>query len=103
MSKIGQEIIDGLHEAVAYMKGNADESQYRLHEFSPMKCPDSVDVKAIRHSLGLSQARFASAFGLSLHTLRNWEQGHRVPDPAARAYLKVIANAPDVVQKALSI
>lgn len=101
MSKLGQEIIDGLGEAVAYMEGTADKAQYQLHEFPPVKCPDSVDVKAIRHALGLSQARFASAFGLSLHTLRNWEQGHRMPDPAARAYLKVIETAPDVVQMAL--
>lgn len=101
MSKLGKEIINGLHEAIAYMDESADKSQYQLHEFPPLKCPDNVDIKAIRHSLGLSQARFASAFGLSLYTLRNWEQGHRIPDPAARAYLKVIEKAPDIVQKAL--
>lgn len=102
MSKIGQEIIHGLNQAIDYMAGNADKSQYQLKEFPPMRCPENVDVKAIRHSLGLSQAKFAAAFGLSLHTLRNWEQGHRIPDPAARAYLKVIETAPDIVQKALS-
>jgi putative transcriptional regulator len=50
----------------------------------------------IRASLGLSQAGFAARFGLSLHSLRDWEQGKRTPDPAARAYLKVIEKAPDM-------
>ncbi len=54
-------------------------------------------MKAIRARLGLSQAGFAARFGLSLHTLRNWEQGKRTPDPAARAYLKVIEKAPNMV------
>jgi putative transcriptional regulator len=47
--------------------------------------------------MGLSQAGFAAHFGLPLHTLRNWEQGKRTPDPAALAYLKVIEKAPDMV------
>jgi putative transcriptional regulator len=61
-----------------------------------------VDVKTIRQQMGLSQSSFANRFGLSLYTLRNWEQGKRQPDPAARAYLKVIEKAPDVVSKVLA-
>jgi putative transcriptional regulator len=33
---------------------------------------------------------------------RNWEQGKRTTDPAARAYLKVLEKAPDVVAKILA-
>jgi putative transcriptional regulator len=36
-----------------------------------------------------------------LGTLRDWEQGRVEPDQAARAYLTVIARAPEVVRKAL--
>ncbi len=103
MSKLGQEIIQGLKEAIAYTDGTADKSKYRLYEFSAVTCPDHIDVRAIRNSLGLSQTQFAAAFGLSLYSLRNWEQGRRFPDPAARAYLKVIEKAPDIVQKALTM
>jgi len=101
MSKIGSEIIHGLQEAVDYMNGTADKTQYAVHDFSPISIPASVDVKEIRKNLGLTQPVFASAFGLSLYTLRNWEQGKRQPDPAARAYLKVISVAPEIVRKAL--
>ncbi|MCI6332526.1 helix-turn-helix domain-containing protein [Desulfovibrio piger] len=101
MSTIGQEIIAGLTEAVGYMDGTADRAQYGVHDFPPASAPERVDVKAIRQKLGLSQTVFAAAFGLSLYTLRNWEQGRRQPDPAARAYLRVIEVAPDVVRRAL--
>ena len=101
MSTIGQEIIAGLTEAVDYMDGTADRTQYAAHDFPPAHAPEKVDVKAIRRKLGLSQSVFAAAFGLSLHALRNWEQGKRQPDPAARAYLRVIEAAPDVVRRAL--
>lgn len=101
MSKTGTAIIEGLQDAVSYMEGTADKKRFVSHEFRPVSAPASVDVKAIRKTLGLSQSMFAAAFGLSLYTLRNWEQGKRQPDPAARAYLKVIAMSPDMVRKAL--
>ena len=87
----GSRIIESMQEAVAIAQGSLPEGTYAVH------IPESVDVKEIRAGMGLSQAGFAARFGLSLHTLRNWEQGKRTPDPAARAYLKVIAKAPDVV------
>lgn len=101
MSTIGQEIIAGLTEAVGYMDRTADKAQYGVQDFPPAIAPERVDVKAIRHKLDLSQTEFAAAFGLSLYTLRNWEQGRRQPDPAARAYLRVIEGTPDVVRRAL--
>lgn len=101
MSEIGSEIIQGLQESIDYMEGTADKTKFAVHEFTPINIPESIDVKEIRKNLGLSQPVFASAFGLSLHTLRNWEQGRRQPDPAARAYLKVISAAPETVRKAL--
>ena len=58
---------------------------------------DTVDVAQIRRRLVLSQGGFAERYGLSLPTLRNWEQGARLPDAAARAYLTVIARDPDRV------
>jgi putative transcriptional regulator len=58
-------------------------------------------TKTIRRALGLSQEEFAARFHIPIGTLRDWEQGRAEPDQAARAYLKVIAAAPDVVRKAL--
>ena len=45
----------------------------------------------------LSQGGFARRYGFAVTTLRNWEQGVRSPDAAARAYLKVIARDPERV------
>lgn len=101
MSTMGHDIIAGLTEAVGYMEGTADRTRFCAHDLAPAHAPDRVDVKAVRQKLGLSQARFAAAFGLSLHALRTWEQGTRQPDPTARAYLRVIDVAPDVVRRAL--
>ncbi len=92
----GSRIIESMKEAVAIARGEMPSNAYRVH------IPAQVDVKAIRLSLGLSQVSFATRFGLSLHTLRNWEQGKRQPDPAARAYLKVIEKAPETVCEALA-
>ena len=92
----GKRIVESMKEAVAIAKGALPENTYNVH------IPATVDVKAIRSRLGLSQASFSARFGLSLHTLRNWEQGKRTPDPSARAYLKVIEKAPDVVTQALA-
>ena len=60
-------------------------------------------VTADRKRLGLSQARFAARFGFALDAVRNWEQGRRQPDVAARAFLMVIDREPDAVTRALSV
>ena len=58
-------------------------------------------ARTLRRALGLSQEEFAAQFHIPVGTLRDWEQGRAEPDQAARAYLSVIAAAPDVVRKAL--
>ena len=52
----------------------------------------------IRRGLGKSQSQFALMIGVSLATLRNWEQGRRHPDGPARALLKVAAANPRAVE-----
>lgn len=95
MGKAGDSIRRGLEEALAYARGEADESRYRVH------VPARIDVRAIRTRLGLTQEEFAGRFGFSINTLRHWEQGKRQPEGPARAYLLVIDRAPETVRKAL--
>ena len=59
-------------------------------------------VKIIRRALGLSQEEFAARFHIPLGTLRDWEQGRKEPDAAARAYLVVIGRNPQAVREALA-
>ena len=60
-----------------------------------------LDVAMIRAKTGLSQDRFARAFQISPHTLRNWEQGRRVPEGPARALLLAIDRDPKALMRAL--
>ncbi len=58
-------------------------------------------VKVIRRALDLSQEEFAARFHIPIGTLRDWEQGRKDPDAAARAYLTVIGRNPFAVTEAL--
>lgn len=60
------------------------------------------DIVALRGFVGLSQARFAQALGISVHTLRNWEQGRRRPEGAAIALLRIAARHPRIVRENLA-
>ena len=87
-------IKQGLTEAIDFAQGKTSKAV--VHEFSP------IDVKAIREKIGMSQSEFASAFGISLGTLRHWERGDRKPRGPALVLLNVVAKEPRVVFKALS-
>ena len=60
-----------------------------------------ADPRAVRERLGISQAAFARMFGVSVWTLRNWEQGRRRPEGPARALLRVIEREPEAAKRAL--
>lgn len=55
------------------------------------------DVKRIRANYKLSQGEFAALIGISVATLRNWEQGRRTPEGPARVLLQVAAKHPEAV------
>ena len=63
---------------------------------------DGDDVVALRRFTGLTQQAFADALGISVHTLRNWEQGRRSPDGPALALLRIAARHPRVLVENLS-
>ena len=58
---------------------------------------DGPNVKRIRANYQLSQNEFAALLGISVKTLRNWEQGRRKPEGPARVLLQVAAKHPDAV------
>ncbi len=72
-----------------------------LRELKPVTVEQVPDVLALRKRLGLSQGAFAHLFGIPLAALKDWEQGRRTPDAPARAYLRVIAQNPKAVRRAL--
>jgi putative transcriptional regulator len=64
---------------------------------------DRPNVQKIRRNLGLTQEQFAALLGISPATLRNWEQGRRKPEGAARVLLCVAAKYPRAVLDTVSI
>jgi putative transcriptional regulator len=82
-------------QALAYATGEADPSPYGVH------VPATIDVRAIRHKIGLSQEDFAQHFGVNKRTVQEWEQGRRQPSGPARTLLVVIDREPEAVYRAL--
>lgn len=59
-------------------------------------------VKIIRRALRLTQEAFSARYHIPLGTLRDWEQGRSEPDQTSRAYLHVIATAPEETARMLA-
>jgi len=93
---VAEGILQGAREALAFVRGEGDLSQYKVH------IPEDLDVKAIRKKTGLTQQDFAMRFGFNLARLRDLEQKRTRPDSAIRAYLLVIQKDPEAVKKALA-
>ena len=94
MGSFGKELVESAHEALAIAEGK--KTTPRTVE------PKPIDVATVRRKLGLSQARFAERYGLSLATVRDWEQHRRHPDQAARVLLQVIVKEPEAVERYLA-
>ena len=84
-----QELLESVKQGAAIMKGELQPS--RTFEFP------ETEVHALREKFGLSQDKFASLVGISVGTLRNWEQGRRKPEGPARVLLRVAALHPEVL------
>ncbi len=94
MSEAFESIRKGLEEAIDFAKGGCPQAV--IHDMSPL------DVRAVRARIGLSQTEFASAFGISVSTLRHWERGDRTPRGPALVLLNVVAREPEMVMRVLA-
>ena len=75
----------------------------QAHKIHPARITklNPVIIKNIREKLNQSQPEFAFMIGVSVSTLRNWEQGLRSPKGPARALLNIAKHNPKAVLKAL--
>ena len=89
------DLVKSLEQTAAWLRGE-DVPGFRVH------FPPGEDIAAIRKRTGLSQAAFARQIGVSVATLRNWEQGRRRPDGPARVLLALVARDPEIVARTLS-
>jgi putative transcriptional regulator len=88
-----EELIESVREGGAILRGQKKPS--RSFEM------DAPDVRRIRKNYNLSQHEFAALLGISVGTLRNWEQGRRLPEGPARVLLRVAERQPEALWKAV--
>jgi putative transcriptional regulator len=86
-------LVKSIKQAGKIRRGEMKAS--RTFHFKP------ADIRRIRDRLKMSQSEFALMIGVSVATLQNWEQGRRRPEGPARALLKIAAENPKAVIKAL--
>jgi putative transcriptional regulator len=46
---------------------------------------------------GMAQSEFATATGVSVRTLQDWEQGKKMPSGAAQSLLKLVSRHPELL------
>jgi len=84
-----KELVASVQEGGAILRGERAVSRQFI--------VDGPDVKRIRANYKLSQGEFAALLGISVATLRNWEQGRRAPEGPARILLQVAAKHPEAL------
>jgi putative transcriptional regulator len=83
------ELVESVREGADILAGRIKPSRTFVIEGPNIKC--------IRVGYRLSQTEFAALMGISVGTLRNWEQGRRIPEGPARVLLQVAAKHPEAV------
>ena len=83
-----------------------DGREFPLAPAMPAAAPATTStappaVRELRKKARLTQQQFAARLGVPVETIRNWEQGKRMPRGPARALLALIAHAPEMVFAAL--
>ena len=93
--------LDSMTEEQRRAASLADPDAQPLSDADINRMSMTPRLKIIRRALALTQEEFAARYQIPLGTLRDWEQGAKQPDQAARAYLRAIAGDPVGVQRAL--
>ena len=88
------ELLESVKQAGNIRKGNRKPSRYAVI--------DEPDVTAIREKYKMTQKEFSLLLGISVGTLRNWEQGRRKPQGSAKILLKIAEKQPKAILESLS-
>jgi putative transcriptional regulator len=88
------ELLESVKQAGEIRKGKRKPSRYSVIE--------EPDVAAIREKYDMTQKEFSSLLGISVGTLRNWEQGRRKPQGPAKVLLKIAEKRPRAILESLS-
>jgi putative transcriptional regulator len=83
------ELLESVRQGKDILKGERSASRrFYVNE---------INVPQLRSRFELTQNKFAKLLGISVSTLRNWEQGRRKPQGAARVLLQIADLHPEAV------
>jgi putative transcriptional regulator len=99
---LGRPAVAAMSDEEVMAAALADPDAQPLSEADLARMRRTPRIRVVRRALGLSQEAFCARFHVPLAMLRDWERGLAEPDAAMRAYLEVIAAAPEVVARALA-
>lgn len=80
----------------------AHEKDIQASDIAQYAIPEEVDTRAVRDELHLTQEQFSHLVGVSVHAVRHWENGRRMPDAPVRILIAILHRNPDVVLDVLS-
>jgi DNA-binding transcriptional regulator YiaG len=100
MKKLSVGLSNDIHELSEKELASAIPSRMRKRLIQG-KLESGEDVAALRRFVRLTQEQFAQALGISVHTLRNWEQGRRTPEGPALALLRIAAKHPQIIRESI--
>jgi putative transcriptional regulator len=94
----GSKILAAIEEATEVLRAEGLASRrltVRTYQGAPPPCAYRPgDVRRVRERLGASQAVLAQFLGVSVNTVRSWEQGKRPPQPIACRFLAELEARP---------
>ena len=99
-TRLGQEVITGLNEAIAHVRGSNKLRTTTVEIIEPAKPWKKEQIAQLRkQTFGVSQPVFAGILSVTTSTIRAWEQGQKSPSGAARRLLEIAATAPELFMR----
>jgi putative transcriptional regulator len=89
-------------ESIVLPADPSDSEDFDVSENALERAQKARLIRKTRVELKLTQAEFATRFRVPVGTLRDWEQSRTTPPDFALAYVRVIAEHPDLVARVVA-
>lgn len=98
-SSVFEDVLEGLHEGVAWARGEKVLRVTKAEMPEPPPIYTADQIRAIRLSSGMSQGLFSRYLSISSKTLQAWEQGVRRPSRLSARFLQLIELEPNLLRR----
>jgi len=88
-NQLFEKLCESIKEVTEHAKGERDLPPEQIRFF------DEPNPRAIRSELDMTQQQFSALLAVPLGTVRNWEQGRRRPQGAAKTLLRIAEQDPE--------